>query len=452
MSRTQRLDVAAGLACILVTLGVLGCASRPGPRPTAAAETAALAERTFSAVLFPYIPDSGGDSFASLIATLESWFEAANPEIDLEITIDPNMDLYSFSTLATLLGTGAGSVNMVEIDTLLLGDLVAQSIVQPLPFPVDGLGLLPTALAAAEVDSTSYGVPTYLCGNYIYSWDAGIGGVDSGQGLIDFLTQHPDPGATPLIGNFEGSWTLPSLYVDAWADSHTNDPTQVATAYDLPLDQPTMDIFSLVVDLCGVNGGPCLDGTYADNTVAETLFAQNQANGFVGFSERLFYILQARGGDVNLPFVISAPLGVGSNPVMFVDALVLNPVCTGQCATDAETFSNFMSSLQVRVLIAFSDDVSPKTFPRYLLQALASFYTTAPGSQNLVYQQLAPFVLASQAFPNQGFPEARLQLNPALEGALGAGEARAVASSGGESGVGVELLHAPARDSRAAIR
>ena len=444
------LEAGAALAPVLVLLGSLACTvqrERPvGAAPeTVTSEAVKLGERTFSAVLFPYIPDAGNDNFASLISALEGRFEAANPDIDLVLTIDPNMDLYDMGTLSTLLGTGPGAVNMVELDTILFGDLVAQSMLQALPFDPGDLGLLPTALAAAEVGGTYYGVPTYLCGNYIYSWDEGITDVDTGQGLIDFLAQHPDPAATALVGNFKGSWTLPSLYVDAWADTHSNDPAQVAGSYNLPLDQTTMDAFSPVVDLCGANGGDCLAGSYKDNTLAETLFAHNQANGLVVYSERLFYVLQARGGDVSLPYVISAPLGVNSNPVMFVDALALNPACTGQCAADAETFSYFMSSLEVRNLIAFSNDVSPKTFPRYLLQALESFYTSPAGSENLIYQQLAPFVGQARAFPNQGFPQARLQLNPALVEALAGDELMVAESPVGRALRGVEILRAPAR-------
>lgn len=379
------------------------------------------AERIFTAVLFPYIPDSANDDFTSLKATLESWFEAANPEIDLVLTIDPNMDLYDLApggTLNTLLGTGPGAVNVVELDTILLGDLVDRGWVQALPFSTDDWGFFPAAVASASLTGTVYGTPTYLCGNYIYSWAPGIHDVDTGQGLIDFLEEHPHPEATALVGNFKGSWTLPSLYVDAWADTHTNDPISVSQSYALPLDPLTMDVFSQVVDLCGAEGGPCLDGTYKDNTAAETAFAKEEANGFVGYSERLFYIMQARDGNVLLPSVISAPLGTDSNPVMFVDALAINPACSGQCATDAETFSRFMSTLRVRNLIAFSEDAPPLTFPRYLLQAIEAFYTTAPGSENLIYQQIYPILANDMEYPNQGFPAARLLLDPELTEAL----------------------------------
>ena len=433
------------VAGMSLLLGSIGC-DTGRTNTTLATEKAEVAEtRSFSAVLFPYIPDSGEDNFASLISTLESLFERDNPDIDLVLTIDPNMNMYDIPTLAALLGSGSNAVDMVEVDTILLGDLVAQNLVQPLPFDVTGLGFLSTALAASQVGDTTYAVPTYLCGNYIYCWDEQIAAQNSGQDVINFLSAHPDPTATPLIGNYKGSWTLPSFYVDAWADTHSNDPTQVPASYNLPLDQPTMDIFTPIADLCGTDAGPCLNGDFKDNTHAETLFAQNKANGFVGYTERLFYILQARDGNIALPSVISAPLGTDSKPVMFVDALVLNPNSTGQSATDAEAFSRFMSSVEVRNIIAFSEDVSPKTFPRYLLQALESFYLTSTGSQNLIYQQLYPFVQESFAFPNTGFPEARVELNPVLEDALTSTTLTETKSHVGRVIDGVEILYAPAR-------
>lgn len=448
MNDRIRRPPAASLATALLALCLSSCVQRPQPQTAAAVPAPALGERVFKAVLFPYIPDSVGDDFAGLKSKLEAWFEAANPEIDLKIVIDSDMNLYDLSsngTVATLLGTGPGAANVVELDTILLGDLVDMGWVQPLPFSISGLDLYPASVSSATVGSTVYGVPTYLCGNYIYSWEEGIRQVSTGKGLISFL-ENLDPSVTPLVGNFKGSWTLPSLYVDAWADTFTNDPSQVAASYELPLDQTTMSVFQGVVNLCGDKGGKCLDGTFKDNTAAETLFAQNKANGFVGYSERLFYILKARDGNLALPYVISAPLGVGSNPVMFVDALMMNPACTGQCAADAEAFSKFMSSLKVRNLIAFSQDGTDLTLPRYLLQALRTFYTTPPGSENLIYQQIRPILDGDRQYPNRGFPKARLKLNLALTKALtGADVLEQAERPVGQVIDGVEILHAPAR-------
>jgi thiamine pyridinylase len=63
-------------------------------------------------------------------------------------------------------------------------------------------------------------------------------------------------------------------------------------------------------------------------------------------TERLFFIRKANPG-LPLPQVISVPLGAGTHPVVFVDALVLNAHCTGDCLGDAQTFSEFMSTPEV---------------------------------------------------------------------------------------------------------
>lgn len=97
-----------------------------------------------------------------------------------------------------------------------------------------------------------------------------------------------------------------------------------------------MEAFRPVVAACVRSGAenPCLDGQYKDNTKAEEAFGTGGANAYVGHTERLFYILKSRPGRA-LPSVVSAPLGGGTQPVMFVDALVFNRTCTGACLDDA---------------------------------------------------------------------------------------------------------------------
>lgn len=177
-----------------------------------------------------------------------------------------------------------------------------------------------------------------------------------------------------------------------------------------------MGTFEPLVFSCEANEShnPCLDGTYKDNTAAETSFANGGANGFVGYSERLFFILSANSSQPNLS-VASAPMDAGNQPVMFVDALVFNPACTGSCLQDAQSFATFMSTLEVRNLIAFSQDAPPGTFPRYLLQANGSFYSSQPAASDPIYQGLwVNHVSLAQPYPNQGFPEARGALNETL--------------------------------------
>ncbi len=399
-------------------------AAVPPARPAAAAPSA-LGMPAVTAVLFGYIPDAANDNFKALTQDLTQQFEAANPQIPVQITINPNLDLYDLKPggeLNTLLGNGAGSVSVVEVDTLLLGDLVNRNWVQPLNTMI--LGILPAAAQAATISYKIYGIPTYLCSNVIYAHSTGLNEVSDGPTLLNFLTSLGP--ATPLVGNYAGSWTLPSVYLDAWAD--TNGTSGLSSkAYKPPVDASTMSSFGPLVHSCGSSctTNPCLNKAYGSGIGAETAFATGKANGFVGYTERLFYILSA--ATQTQPSVISAPLGLGTHPVMFVDALVVNPNCIGTCFANAMSFINFMSQLSTRNLIAFSQDAPPGTFPRYLLQANEGFYSSSLATKDPFYPQFWKFIQTAVPFPNQGFPQDRLLLGPAVTKALGcagAGEPR----------------------------
>ncbi|MCY1032128.1 hypothetical protein OV207_11715 [Corallococcus sp. BB11-1] len=392
-----------------VVLVLSACSESPDPEPTP--------RRPLKAVLFPYIPDSAGDSFASLEQRLEADFERAHPDIDLDVVFDANLDVYDLNeggTLNQLLGAGAGAAQVVEVDTLLLGSLVSKGWIQPVALEA-GVAH-PAAEEAVRISGQDYGVPTYLCTKVVYSRSTNIRSATDSTSLVRIL-REVSPGKRPLAMNLDGSWTLPASYLDAWADTHPGDA--LARAISLPLDSPTMGAFAEVVDSCTLEAGvnPCLDGTYADNSVAEEAFAAEQANGFMGYTERLFYILKAQ-PSMPLPEVISVPFGAGSAPAVFVDALVLNASCTGTCAQDARTFTKFMQAPETRSLIAFSEDGPQGTRPRYLLQASRAFYEQEPARSDPMYQKYESILSGARPYPSQHFPENRKALQAALLEAL----------------------------------
>ncbi|RKH74770.1 extracellular solute-binding protein [Corallococcus aberystwythensis] len=394
----------SALICPAV-LVLSACSESSDPDPTP--------KRPLKAVLFPYIPDSAGDGFASLEQRLEADFERAHPDIDLDVVFDANLDVYDLDeggTLNQLLGTDASAAQVVEVDTLVLGSLAEKGWIQPVALEA-GVAH-PAAEEAVRISGQSYGVPTYLCTKVIYSRTPNIRSATDSTSLARILREAA-PGKRPLVANFDGSWTLPASYLDAWLDTHPGDA--LASAISLPLDSPTVGAFAEVVDSCSIEAGvnPCLDGSYADNTVAEEAFATGQANGFMGYTERLFYILQAQ-PSMPLPEVISVPLGAGSAPAVFVDALVLNKNCAGTCAEDARAFTSFMQAPETRSLIAFSKDAPDGTRPRYLLQANRAFYQQEPARSDPMYQQYEPILSGARPYPNQRFPENRKALQAAL--------------------------------------
>ncbi|MGE6762338.1 extracellular solute-binding protein [Corallococcus interemptor] len=386
------------------------CSDSTGPDPTP--------RRPLKAVLFPYIPDSAGDSFASLEQRLEADFEQAHPDIDLDVVFDLNQDVYDLDDggkLSQLLGTQAEAAQVVEVDTLVLGSLAAKGWIQRVTLEPGVMH--PAAEEAVRIDGANYGVPTYLCTYVVYSRTSAVRSATDSTSLVRILREAA-PGKRPLATNFDSSWTLPSTYLDAWLDTHPGDA--LASAISLPLDSPTVSALSEVVDSCSLEAGvnPCLDGSYKDNTVAEEAFAKEQANGFMGYTERLFYILQAQ-PTMPLPEVVSVPLGAGSAPAVFVDALVVNANCTGTCAEDARAFTSFMQTPETRSLIAFSKDAPQGTRPRYLLQANRAFYQQEPARSDPMYQQYADILSGARPYPNQRFPENRKALRAALLEALG---------------------------------
>lgn len=417
---SRRTSCARGLARGLVasSLALLWLlAACGGPPVRATAVPGAGSGAALRVVLFPYIPDSVGDDFAALKATLASGFEAQHPGVDVEIVIDENLDLYDYApggTLSKLLGSGPEAAQLVEIDTLLMSTLVESGWVQPTG--LQNPGVFATAWQTASVSGVSYGVPTYLCTNVIYSTAPTLTAAQNGTNLLGVLSAVK-PGVPPLVGNYKGSWTLAGSYVDAWGDS--NGTAALASSFALPLDQRTMAFFSPVVSSCASSPSknPCLDGTYAEGTGAETAYAAGEANGYFGYTERLFYIRSAAPA-APLPQVASAPLGGGTQPTMFVDALVMNPGCQGSCLQNAQAFAAYMATPSVRTMIAFSQDGPPGTLPRYLLQASTAFYSDEPAASDPMYRSYLPIVQRATPYPNAGFPQSRRALSDALTQAL----------------------------------
>lgn len=88
----------------------------------------------FRVALFPYLPDTLGDKFLSLLARVEREFEAQNQSIDLVLRpLDPNDDFYDSATLSKWLTAdpAGGGYAMVEVDTVVLGELIDANLLTP---------------------------------------------------------------------------------------------------------------------------------------------------------------------------------------------------------------------------------------------------------------------------------------------------------------------------------
>ncbi len=143
------------------------------------------------------------------------------------------------------------------------------------------------------------------------------------------------PDTPNLAGDLTGSWNLPALYLDGWADTYGT--KQINAALSTTLNPKVITSFRKFAQNCQVGDvNPCFD-KYSDLDSGAAAFVNNEVDAFFGYSERLNYILKnSSNSDVQLS---SLPLSEGSNPLLFADALVLRKDCDQTCE-NADAYPN----------------------------------------------------------------------------------------------------------------
>jgi len=120
-------------------------------------------------------------------------------------------------------------------------------------------------------------------------------------------------------------------------------------------------------------------------------------------------------------YIISAPLGTYTNPIIFVDAQSISSNCSGECLEDAKTWINFFHQLNITSLIALAQDIPPeirKSF-RYLAPSLKSFYAQSEVENDQYFPQVFEIIQNAISFPNVGFPEVKDQMYDVICAELG---------------------------------
>jgi thiamine pyridinylase len=346
------------------------------------------------------------------VSWLETTFEAQYPSINVTITMNPSIDPYDPSTQATLFA--ANGPNAVETDTITLGDLAANGYVSPVTF---SQGTFPLAAQAAQISGTTYAIPTWVC-MYFFTFGPGTTATPNAQAPGAALTTTGSPAL--VAGTWDGTWTLPALYLTSTAN--LNGYSSVIPAMSLPLNPSVVAALTdVMVNCTTANTNNCLNGTFKNGPAGapQIAFVKGQFSNVTGYSESTFYTLANGGQRPSLvqPMVLAYQ---GANrPLAWTDGLVVNRAsCTGQCVADVYTFAQFLNSNQVRNYIAFSGDAPAGTPPRYLSPAVNAFYTQPKVQSNPLYRQFQQGFNSAQNYPNQGYPAARNVLNAALCAAL----------------------------------
>ena len=377
-------------------------------------------ETTLRVALFPYIPDSLEDKYEKLLDRIESEFEDKNPEIDLELKpLNPNEEgFYEINTLTQWLSNSPkeGGYDLVEVDTLLLDDLVKANLAKVLDEPQNTEDWHPVALKAVTINEKIYGIPHLLCGHFLFYYNEKVAQATSVDELSAILNEIT-PEIPNLAGNLTGSWNLPALYLDAWADTYGVD--NINSALSNNLNEKVMKYFGEFAENCQVRDvNPCFTD-YSNQDIGANAFIENKVDVFFGYSERLNYILK-NGGNSEVKLA-PLPLGESNKPLLFTDALVLRQDCDQFCMNAANKFAAYLNAPATQEWILSSKDAERKDaeknaippIPRYLIPATHSAFTDSL-KQDIYYQTLEQAIKNGSPYPNSGFPGIRKNLKALL--------------------------------------
>jgi hypothetical protein len=345
--------------------------------------------RTLSVLLYAFIPTDPTVGYTKLLQMLTLMYQQQNPSVLLNLVLNPDIKTYDFATLSQLMGpTG---YDVAELDTVFLTYLVSNQLIAPVT--ITGDTPIPVAKTMASIGDVLYGVPSWLCSDFVFSFNPKLSAVTTLGQLQALLTPAPANGVS-LVADFNGSWTIPAMYLQAVAQNGSSPTPDINPAI--------IQMMTTAAALCN-NGtsNECINGVYhgARNGTIERVFAFNGANGDVGFSERSFYIAYYQEKPQPLTLI---PFPWGSGPrIVYSDAFVTNKATCGAdpCQSDSATFTAWATSASTKAYIAFSIDLPVGDPPRHLLAATQAFWTLPAVKNDPIYQQVSSTLFAGTMVP-----------------------------------------------------
>jgi thiamine pyridinylase len=211
-------------------------------------------KQTLRVALFPYIPDSAKDNYKALLKRIETEFEKKNHLIDLQLRpLNANDDFYGTDQLKTWLSSASGddAYDIVEVDALLLDDLVKNDVISNWKTQLNIKDWHPAGYRASVINNQIYGVPHWLCGHFIISHDQSISEAKSLSDLINLLSKA-NTNIPNLTADLLGSWNLPSIYLDVWADTYG--ASNVAKGLNVNLDKEVLNQLKSFSNQCMTEG------------------------------------------------------------------------------------------------------------------------------------------------------------------------------------------------------
>lgn len=385
--------------------------------------------------VYPWIPDLGNDRLEGLKSMIKSDFEKLHSDISLTVSTD--WDPYDVDKVAGNFSSETEPFDILEIDTILLGEVVDKGVVQPLDLFKYGLkdDFFSVGIDAVSYKGAYYGVPTLNCANVLIELISGdvppsessiLCSLETGEhslgDLKDIVRRYHKlfKGVSPMIGDFRGKWTLPLMYLDAYVDKHGKKSVQEGV--DAPIDEP--DVFDnmkwfmkLDEDTDGINKGAS-DG-YDSAAARDKAISQSDHIMLYGYSEWLSQVMSDKMNQekhIHASCIIAPPLGAENNLLTFTDACIVNKgqFADARKASAIVKFLKFYTSLSFRNKYGEGHDLKKPHPPRYVLIARKDFYTDGFGATDKNYQKLREVFRYSVAAPNHGLAGKHEEMNEVL--------------------------------------
>ena len=357
--------------------------------------------RTLRVGTYPYVPES-----APMQLSIEQAFEKHHSNVRLEFV---DLGDYYNGGLFEALQTDQPKVDVVEVDTVFLQDLVDNKLIEGLPDSVlkpEGT-FLPVASKSATLNGKAFGVPHWVCGNFLFfrkdDPDAARLSKTTKLSELEQVLNHPSTEEQGLLADMRGKSTLGEIYLSTLVDEYQNPDEALRHLGDLTkLDPTASKTANRIFWLCP--GGMNNNSKYHSNgQFYSRQFAHCKARAKISYSEDLYYVGDeflhgvATGekgiGDPNKDeiSVVGAPLAdSGHKMLAWVDVVCLRSGLTKETKADAMDFiAEYTGSEFNRTLLTPSSGDAP----RYLLPARAALYSdqtilkTAP-----LYPQLKEIV------------------------------------------------------------
>lgn len=288
---------------------------------------------TLRVALYPFIPDN-----LAFFNNLEHVFECENPGVDLRLVSTPNATYeYYTDDEANKKGFQFVDADVYEIDTILLSDFIALGKIAPVQLPFDDFA--PEGIQAVTRADKVYGVPHWLCGNFMFyrKDDIAIRNAATWQEIIEILRSRNKA----LLVDLKGRSTLGEWYLTALSEIVGLAEAQKQVAEGMSVNSDAMNYLRGI--LSGCPNGYCRNDKMHDSTgFYARAFIRGEAAVYIGYSETIHYGLREEvdnclltsgclGEDDisvrSLPSFVPAkkPVGVG-----WVDALAISSELTGR--------------------------------------------------------------------------------------------------------------------------